>query len=84
MPKHDKHPTFEELSTEELIEILGLWPFAYCNAWERDFCVSLGQQLQRGRTLSERQIEILKKNLLYRLQDNDPHLWDLPRVVIDD
>jgi hypothetical protein len=81
--KDDKHLTFDEMSREQLIEVLGLWPFAYCSGWERDFCMSLILQLEAGRRLSDRQIEILNKGLLFRLQDNDPHLWDLPRVVDD-
>ena len=84
MPKDNAHLKFEELSTEELIEVLGLWPFAYCSLWEEGFCESLKQQLECGRRLSERQIEILNKGLLYRLQDNDPHLWDLPREINND
>ena len=80
----DRHLTFEEMSREQLIEVLGLWRFAYCSTWEKDFCQSLLFQLEAGRTLSDRQIEILSKGLLYRLQDDDPLLWDLPRDVVDD
>lgn len=80
----DRHLTFEELSREQLIEVLKLWPYAYCSVWEKDFCMSIIAQLEAGRRLSERQIEILDKGLLYRLQDDDPLLWDLPREITDD
>lgn len=80
----DRHLTFDEMSQEQLIEVLGLWPYAYCSPWEKDFCQSLLFQLEAGRRLSDRQIEILNKGLLYRLQDDDPLLWDLPRELPHD
>lgn len=80
----DSFLTFEDMDDDELIEVLELWPHAYCSAWEENFCQSIIEQLQAGRTLSERQIEILDGGLLYRLQDNDPLLWDLPRDAVDD
>lgn len=74
---------FEELSEDELIEVLELHPHAYCSAWESDFCESLVSRLHNGIPLTDRQIEILEKGLLKRLQENDPLLWGLSREKDD-
>lgn len=74
---------YDDLTEEELIEILSLYQYAHCSDWETDFCRSLVARLQGGKQLTERQVEILNRGLLTRLQDNDPLLWDLPRANND-
>ena len=80
----DRLLNYDELDDDELIEILRLHPFAYCSAWEQNFCESLIDRLEAGIELTERQIAVLEKGLLKSLQDNDPHLWDMPREIIDE
>ena len=66
-----------EISDIELIDLLEVaskCPKIFTD-WEVDFCDSIADQLDRGKVLSEAQLEVLRRGLLKRLWDNDPELW---------
>lgn len=70
-----RHPTIDEITEAELLDILKNAPHAYLSNWEEDFCASIQGWLLLGKTLTSGQTEVFRKGLLYRLQDNDPALW---------
>jgi hypothetical protein len=76
-PWPDDYPLIENLSCEELCSILDNAPYAYLSSWEQDFCESIKDQLESGRELSERQLDVFNRGLFHRLVDNDPDLWGL-------
>lgn len=70
-----RHPTIDEITEAELLDILKNAPHAYLSNWEEDFCASIQSWILLGKTLTSGQAEVFRKGLLYRLQDNDPALW---------
>ena len=73
----DNFPTVDTITPGDLLRALGNARYAYLSPWESSFCQSLREQLQAGRTLSEKQLDVLRGGLLHRLLDNDPELWGL-------
>ena len=75
-PWPDACPDISELSDDELLSFLenaedgpGL------TEWEQSFCRSIGNQLWKGWTLSEKQLDVFERGLLKKLWNADPELW---------
>jgi hypothetical protein len=75
-PWPDVCPDPEELSHEELLCILEIWPHAYLSPWERDFCESIHERVLDGRDLTQKQFDVLNRGLFRLLWDSDPALWE--------
>ena len=66
-------PKIEELDRQELILFLSIG-FTSDEQFERDFCQSLVEHLEKRSRISRKQYHVIKR-LLPKLWDNDPALW---------